>query len=176
MMKHARTLRLVLMLSAVVLIAPPAFAGPPILYHPFDIGNARSLPWSTSPVWYQGDSKYDIRNVVADTEALLTPPMPVIVRMETIRRAAVYASLDTAVASQLLNRLRARTTQPGAERDALAWFDAAYLTGIFKQMLLIASEPPLRERAEHLRQLTGLDDSMRLVQKAIALRRPIAAP
>ena len=90
----------------------PVLAGPPLLCHPFDIGDARSLPWG--PDWSQGRSEYNVANLVADTEAILTPTAPVIVRMETLRRAALYASLDGKVARQLLQSLNARAT--AAER------------------------------------------------------------
>src|SRR5688572_20275282 len=85
--------------------AQPALAGPPLLCHPFDIGSARSLPWNDTAAWWNGRSDYDVRNLVADTQALLTPATPVIVRMETLRRAAIYASRDARVAAQLLKTL-----------------------------------------------------------------------
>ena len=52
------------------------------------------LPWDGTNAWWQGRADYNLQNLVADTEALLTPSTPVIVRMETLRRAALYASLD----------------------------------------------------------------------------------
>src|SRR4051794_12294957 len=97
-----------LTLVAVLGSAVPALAGPPLLCHPFDIGSARSLPWDGSSSWWQGKSGYSLQNLVADTEALLTPSTPVIVRMETLRRAALYASLDGKVAAALLSALTAR--------------------------------------------------------------------
>ena len=41
----------------------PVLAGPPLLCHPFDIGDARSLPWG--PDWSQGRSEYNVANLVA---------------------------------------------------------------------------------------------------------------
>jgi hypothetical protein len=37
---------------AAIITATPAFAGPPLLCHPFEIGTARSLPWDGT--WSQG--------------------------------------------------------------------------------------------------------------------------
>lgn len=150
-----------------------AWAGPPVLWHPFDIGTANSLPWGASRYWWQGDPDYDIQRLVADTEALLTPAMPVIVRMETLRRAAVYASLDTALAERLLARIRARVPEPGLRgRDhALGWFDAAYLTATLRQIGELTHEAEFRARALRVRDLPGLKDTERLLQGALE-RRP----
>jgi hypothetical protein len=118
-------------LLAVVALAVPAVAGPPLLCHPFDIGNARSLPWDGTRAFWQGRADYRIENLVADTDALLTPSTPVIVRMETLRRAALYASADGEIATRLYgkfgDRLRA-SQKPGGRPDDLALFDFGYLT------------------------------------------------
>src|SRR5258708_29984361 len=85
-------------------VAMPALAGPPFVCHPFDIGSAKSLPWGANNNYLALRDDYDVRNVVADTEKLLwvaPPSTPPIVRMETLLRAAVYASRDRAVAEQL---------------------------------------------------------------------------
>src|SRR4026208_1903074 len=85
-------------------IAAPALAGPPLLCHPFDIGNAKSLPWLGEKSWDEGQPGYKLDRLVADTEALLTPSTPVIVRMETLRRAALYARTDARGARHLSPR------------------------------------------------------------------------
>ena len=94
---------------AAIITATPAFAGPPLLCHPFEIGTARSLPWDGT--WSQGKADYKIANLIADTETLLTPTTPVLVRMETLRRAALYASTNGQIANQLLSRLLARANE-----------------------------------------------------------------
>ena len=96
-------------------LAAPVFAGPPLLCHPFSIGDAASLPWDGSGGWSQGRAGYDVQHVVADVEALLTPTTPVIVRMETLRRATIYASQDAKTAAALLAHVmdRVRTDQRG---------------------------------------------------------------
>ena len=98
--------------------ATPAFAGPPLLCHPFEIGTARSLPWDGTLVARQ--SGLQVANLVADTETLLTPSTPVLVRMETLRRAALYASTNGQIANQLLSRLLARAdaSEAGGRPDA----------------------------------------------------------
>ncbi len=119
------------------LIALPqvAHAGPPLTCHPFDIGGAKSLPW-TSDTWKSsGKEDYNLARLVADTEALLAPDTPVIVRMETIRRATLYAQKDPQVAKDLLETLKARAMNAGAKghADALAWFDLGYLVETYRQ-------------------------------------------
>jgi hypothetical protein len=125
-----------------------ALAGPPLICHPFDIGNARSLPWS-GLVWSRIDKNYNINRLVEDTLGLLTPETPVLVRMETLRRATVYGLMptadrtvtspvkDAAVANELLSRLKARVPDPGVKSDkkttAIALFDYGYLVESYKQ-------------------------------------------
>ena len=158
--------------TAALLCSLPALAGPPVLWHPFNIGNAASLPWSDSPYWWQGNASYDVRRLAADTGALLTPSMPVIVRMETLRRAAVYASLDRAAADQLLTRIRDRVKNAernGRAATALEWFDVAYLTATLWQIAELTHEPQFRERALRLQGITGLDTAGEALRKALAL-------
>src|SRR5438128_2699546 len=125
-----------------------ALAGPPLICHPFDIGNARSLPWSGTE-WRAVDKNYNIDRLVEDTLGLLTPETPVLVRMETLRRATVYAVWsmndrkvgysvkDAAVAKELLARLKARVPAPGVKSQkkatANALFDYGYLIESYKQ-------------------------------------------
>ncbi len=87
--------------------ALPAVAGPPFICHPFEIGTTTSLPW-TAGDWLGLRSDYAINRVVAETEALLTPALPTLARMETLRRAVLYASRDRAVAKRLLAALIVR--------------------------------------------------------------------
>jgi hypothetical protein len=89
-----------LLLVGALAITTPALAGPPLLCHPFDVGTARSLPWDGTK-WWRGRTDYKLTNLLADTEALLTPSTPIIVRMETLRRAVLYASQDRTAASDL---------------------------------------------------------------------------
>src|SRR6202035_4092176 len=65
--------------------------GPPLICHAVDIGSAQSLPWTSSGWNLSGQENYDVSHLVPDTLALLGPSTPVLVRMETLRRATLYA-------------------------------------------------------------------------------------
>ena len=102
--------------------ARTALAGPPLLGHPYEIGQASSLPWQGRQ-WWPGRSDYDVANLVSETMAILTPSTPVLVRMETMRRGAIYATRDRVVAEQLLAAVlgRARKLEAQGKADANAW-------------------------------------------------------
>lgn len=159
-------------LLSFTLLASPAVAGPPLLCHPFDIGSARSLPWDGSSSWHQGQAGYKLSNLVADTEALLTRDTPVIVRMETLRRASIYASADAHVAGQLLGRLAARVDE--ADRtgrpDPLALLDAAYVIEALRQITHVDYVKQFEGRAAALRELVAGKDGYAMVKKGVDLR------
>jgi hypothetical protein len=126
-----------LILAAVLLLQTAALAGPPLLCHPFHIGGAKSLPFQ-GPGWSQVSASYDAKRLVDDTLALLTPEVPVIVRMETLRRATIYARADEQLAATLLQRVKARADEikdpKRSDRAALmAWFDAGYLAETYRE-------------------------------------------
>ena len=126
-------LRLALAGALTAGLAQTALAGPPLVCFPFEIGTAASLPWNSSSGSYRGmRSDYDLTRLNSDVIALLTPSTPVIVRMETLRRAALYASADAAVAHGLLDTIR--TPAERSAPDALARFDAGYLIETYRQM------------------------------------------
>jgi hypothetical protein len=160
-------------LAAVVLTvtASPALAGPPLLCHPFDIGSARSLPWDGTSAWWQGRTDYNLQHLVADTEAILTPSTPVIVRMETLRRAALYASLDSKVAATLLSSVTARANA-GAQgaASAAAMFDAGYLTETYKQIAMLRGERQFADRARTIAGVVGSADGTAMINRAITQR------
>ncbi len=110
-----------------------AQAGLPLICHAYDIGGARSLPWSNNVM--SGNDNYDVSRLVDDTLALLNPSTPVIVRMETLRRAALYARKDPSLEKHLLLKLRARKfdSEANGKPNALAWFDAGYFVETLKQ-------------------------------------------
>lgn len=142
-------------LALLPIFATPALAGPPLLCHPFEIGDARSLPWNGSG-WRDVARDYDIARLADDTLALLAPETPVLVRMETLRRAAVYAvwskvdreveypARGSAAADELLARLiaRARADDRGGRLHALALFDAGYLVETYRQAGFDPSDRP----------------------------------
>lgn len=104
-----RPLILVSVATASVLVSRPAFAGPPLLCFPFDIGSARTIPMGTAG-WRD-------RSVVrrhASRRRHAGDPRSghaVAVRMETLRRATVYASTNPRIANALLNALRERAAR-----------------------------------------------------------------
>ena len=148
-----------------------ALAGPPLICHAFEIGQAKSLPLASNSWNLSGSENYDTRNLVKDTLEILTPDAPVLVRMETLRRATLYARKDPVAAKELLARLHARATsaESAGHPDALAWFDAGYLVETYKQWL--------GQNLPHMTDGMRMDpnpaagvDGYALVKKAIALR------
>src|SRR6266702_7429596 len=136
-----------------------AHAGPPLICHPIEIGQAKSLPWVE--LNYKRDTTYDLKNLTRDTLAILDSHTPVLVRMETLRRATIYARQDPQVAKELITRLQARAAKSHVARrpDALAWFDVGYLAEAYKQWMGKGEPNPA----------AGLD-GYSLVRKAISLR------
>src|SRR5882672_3899519 len=96
-----RRLHLLLALAAAIFVARPALAGPPLICFPFEIGTAKSLPIGTGG-WHAIDNRYDTSHLVDDTLALLTPKTSIVTRMETLRRATLYAAKDPRIAATLL--------------------------------------------------------------------------
>jgi hypothetical protein len=123
------------------------FGGPPLICHPYDIGAAKSLPGTGSDKHWLGISKaYDRKALVTDTLNLLTPDVPIIVRMETLRRAAIYATAemrgwerngytaeDRKISADLVTALRDRAKDPKAANRALALFDAGFFAETLRQ-------------------------------------------
>jgi len=149
--------------AAAVLTAAPAFAGPPLVCFPFDIGSAKTLPMGERG-WESVDPSYDPSHLVADTLALLTPQTPTIVRMETLRRATVYAAKNPKVAAALLDTLEARAGRADANAG-LAVFDLGYLAETYKQA---AWMPGAKGPSESMARARTIDGYM-LVQKAQTL-------
>ena len=130
-MIRVRPLVLAFVAGASVLVSRPALAGPPLLCFPFEIGSARTLPMGGNG-WRSIDPTYDASRLVDDTLALLGPETPVLVRMETLRRATVYAAGDSTRANALLNALKKRASVPHA-RVGLNVFDFGYLVETYRQ-------------------------------------------
>lgn len=150
-------------LAAVLALPRPVKAGPPLICHPLDIGQARSLPWSSDLLKLSGNETYDLARLVGDTLELLSQSTPVIVRMETIRRATLYAQKDRQITQELLAKLRVRAFDAEAKGrpDPLAWFDLGYLVECYKQANWDFKKQP--------NAASGLD-GYAWVQKAISLR------
>ena len=121
----------------------------PLITLPYEIGDARSLPWN-GPEWRDVKSDYELNRLVDDTLALLTPGTPVLVRMETLRRAAIYSAwarydqetkftvkddkVSTALLARLLERAQAAERKGALNAtDALALFDAGYFVQVLNE-------------------------------------------
>jgi hypothetical protein len=157
--------------AAMLLFANVAQAGPPLICHTFEIGQATSLPWISHSWNLSGSENYDTKNLATDALEILKPDTPVLVRMETLRRATLYARKDPLAAKELLARLHARATSADSSGhpDALAWFDAGYLVETYKQWL--------GQNLPHMTDGMRMDpnpasgvDGYAMVKKAIALR------
>ena len=171
--------------AALVTLAQIAKAGPPLICHALNIGGAKSLPWNNDMWSLSGKTDYDLSRLVADTLDLLAPSAPVIVRMETIRRATLYAQKDQRIAKELLLKLRSRALDSDAQQpalseakeraDALAWFDLGYLVECYKQANLTYKKLDSGgwQPVVNSNPASGLD-GYAWVEKAIRLRGPDA--
>lgn len=167
----------VAMLAAIFILPQISLAGPPLICHAIDIGNAQSLPWASDGNMWQlsGSATYDINHLVNDTVALLNSNMSPLVRMETLRRATLYALKNPAIADQLLTTLKARALEAASkgEAGALAWFDAGYLVEIYKQANWLFEKPQgsagALKRDAKPNPAIGID-GYAWVEKAIQLR------
>src|SRR5437588_2818246 len=135
MNSHAFSKLAIRMVAVLLGLTSFAQAGPTLICHPIEIGQARSLPWVE---WsHRGSTGYNLKNVTRDTLAILDSNAPVLVRMETLRRATIYARQDSEVAKELLTRLHARAANSDAlgHSEALGWFDVGYLAETYKQWI-----------------------------------------
>jgi hypothetical protein len=124
------------LLCTLLLFVTSALAGPPLICHAFDIGNAKSLPWISHDWNLAGTESYDTKNLAVDTISILDSNPTVLVHMETLRRAALYARKDPAAARQLLLKLVTRADASSySPAGALASFDLGYLAEAYKQWL-----------------------------------------
>ncbi|HEU0122709.1 MAG TPA: hypothetical protein VFQ91_19410 [Bryobacteraceae bacterium] len=115
-----------------ILSAAALMAGSPLLCEMIEIGQAKSLPWKLSRGWQGVDDTYSLVTLQTDTLSILTPTAPVPLRMETIRRAALYSAQDPAVAERLAIQLLTRVLDSQAAHPS-AWFDAGYFVASLRQ-------------------------------------------
>ncbi|MFN0242739.1 MAG: hypothetical protein ACKVWV_07580 [Planctomycetota bacterium] len=118
---------------AVTLPAPPLVFGPPLVCHEIAIGDAKSLPWGSGTKPKAG---YDRAHLVADVAELLKTEEHLLVRMETLRRAAMYAHQDRALVWELVGWRSLFVLEQcsiGAQ-ESTAWFDLGVLVACFDQL------------------------------------------
>ncbi len=154
-------------LAAFLILAGPVLAGPALVCHRIEIGSAHSLPWTTNSSNLTGRDDYDLSHLVADTLGLLSPDTPVLVRMETLRRATIYAQRDPRIAKELLLKLQMRASD---QADALSTFDFGYLIECYKQAQLARSEGMTVWGRSAWSNPAARVDGYGLVKKAIDMR------
>src|SRR5437870_11429275 len=79
-------------------LAVVVLAGPPLICHSFDIGDAKSLPWISHDWNLSGGESYDTSKLATDTIFVLDSSQVTLVHMETLRRATLYAKKDRVAA------------------------------------------------------------------------------
>jgi hypothetical protein len=144
-------------LALALMVTAPAWAGPPLICHANDIGTARSLPWLVTDGWNGADPSYDLSHLTQDTLGLLAPQTPVVVRMETIRRAVIYATHRVGLAQDLEQALFARMHANGPQ-DPTAFFDAGYLVETLRNGQRVFANIP----AQQVDGLALIRDAQRL--------------
>ena len=158
-------------------LAAVALAGPPLICHSFDIGDAKSLPWISHDWNLNGGENYDTSKLTPDTIAILDSSQVTLVHMETLRRATLYAKRDRVAAKELITRLIARAegtkSASPSQPSALAIFDAGYLTEAYKQWLGEQDNPAQKFDGYALVQLAlqrrGTDPQMEFAAALIAV-------
>ena len=153
-------------------LATPALAGPPFVCHPFEVGAAKSLPFD-SQNWLGVRKDYDISHLVADTVELVTPETPTLVRMETLRRAALYASRDRAVAELLMMTMltRVKKFDQVGKSNGTELFDAGYVVEALNEIEQHGNHmPEFGDATKVLAGLTQKYDGQAMIQKSVDLR------
>ena len=153
-----------LVVSLLALSPAAVQAGSPLTCFPMPIGEARSLAWGSGSGWNTPSPGYDRARLAADTVALLGPRTPVLVRMETLRRAVIYASQNDGAARSLFDALRARAgATSGGKADPLAQFDLGYAVEAYRQT---------RPMADRFLSAGPPEDGYALVRQALAAGGP----
>lgn len=149
--------------SLLAVVPALAQAGPPLLCFPIQTGSAPSLPWGAGG-WNEPRADYDRSRLAGDTLALLTPDTPVLARMETLRRAVLYARTDAAAGRALFDGLRSRVSDGNA--SALSRFDLGYALEAARQSSSVPGSPS----AQTLAVGRPDQDGYALVKQALATR------
>ncbi|MGB2626854.1 MAG: hypothetical protein WAK20_08685 [Candidatus Acidiferrum sp.] len=160
--KTVSSLSFAAFLLLVVSISPmPAVAGPPLICHRFDIAGGKSLSWPSNSWNLSSGESYNGKNLTEDTIAILDSDPVVLVHMETLRRATLYARKDPVAAKELLARLLTRANAAGemTPRGALASFDVGYLIECYRAWIGNNEHNPAQDA-----------DGSALVNRAIQLR------
>ncbi len=167
------TLALLLSLTAI-----PAVAGPPLICHAIDIGSQRSLPWLPTDRWNGADPTYNVVRLIEDTLEILAPNVPLQVRMETLRRAAIYSAREEGLSDRLAVRLvaRAMDAQAAGTPDPSAWFDAGYFVETLRDAAKIYPKLQGPERDAWMIRTDPQIDGLAWIRTAIRLGDAGARP
>lgn len=126
-------------------------AGPPAACFQFDIGNMKSLPWRAASS-EAGTAEpfalfptYSEKNLMDDTIQILDGSTDILLHIETLRRAAIYAahfdgkpskgregSVSARLAVFIMNRSLLQIARNGGH--AAAWVDAGFALTAIQQM------------------------------------------
>ncbi len=161
-MKNRMLLRVGLACAGLI-VGFRAWAGPPAICHPIEIGAAQSLAWRSGTDFNLADPSYDLSRLSTDTLSLLGPATRIPVRMETLRRAAIYSAKDPYLSFDLAMRLMARAMdfESAGKLDAMAWFDAGYFVETLKQAALVYKwnmlSPSQRQAWGLKEEIAGID-------------------
>ena len=159
------------LIAAVLCFATVVQAGPPLICHTIEIGQAKSLPWISHSWNLSGGENYDVKNLVRDTWKFSVRTLLCWCEWKRFDAPHSTRARIPLVAKELLARLHARATaaESSGHPDALAWFDAGYLAETYKQWL--------GQNLPHMTDGMRMDpnpaagvDGYSLVKKAIALR------
>ncbi len=168
------------LVGLLMIVAGATFGGPPLICHTFDIGSAKSLPWISHGWNLSGREDYDTSKLASDTFAILASDSTVLVHMETLRRATLYARKNPVAAKELLTRLTAATKSVQSDSPpALYYFDIGYLAETYKQWLGQDSQNPARgidgyALVKQALELRGNDPQMEFAAAIITLAGPTA--
>jgi hypothetical protein len=164
--------------ASVLLFTGIAIGGPPLICHVFDIGSAKSLPWVSHNWNLTGNETYDSSKLASDTLAILASHPIVLVHMETLRRATLYARNNPAAAKELFTMLSAGTKSAQAGTPpALFYFDVGYLAETYKQWLGTDTRNPAYgidgyALIKQAIQLRGNDPQMEFAAALVSLNGP----
>ncbi len=118
-----------------------ALAGPPLVCFPFETDGQPSLPWG-GLAWHESSPTYDTTKLAGDTLSLLGKDVSVLARMETLRRAGIYAAKDPKAGAELLGILKTRVKNGGERRTvAYALFDLGYFADTYRQASMANRRP-----------------------------------
>jgi hypothetical protein len=163
------------------LTAVPAVAGPPLICHSIDIGSRHSLPWLVTERWNGADPTYNVVRLIDDVLDILVPDAPVRVRMETLRRAAIYSARETGLSDRLTVRLVARAMDATAAGtpDPSAWFDAGYFVETLRDAAKIYPKLQGPERDAWMIRIAPQIDGLAWIRTAVRMGdagvRPVVA-